>query len=156
MKMLQQHIGSLYLLTAIVVFLKACSLHNPNGFTRSTIDKRKNFDSIVQISFNEKDVVREYYKKSSLNKLKIQDKIKATEYYRDYYGLRELGVDLFAIHCASCHLWYPDFKNQRDYSRLDSFSYKQLFKSDFRHKTINLSDLELVAIGNYLHVLDSK
>ena len=153
----QQPIGSnLYLLAAIAVFLKACSLHNPNGFTRSTIDKRKSFDSIVQISFNDKDVVKEYYKKSSIIKLKIQDKIKANVYYRDYYGLRELGVDLFANHCASCHLWYPDFKNIRNYGSLDSFSYKQLFKSDFRHKAINLSDLELVAIGSYLHILDSK
>lgn len=157
MEKLKQNIDKFLLPIVFCALLSSCSQKKVNSFGRSIIKEEvQGFDSIVEITFNGGEVAKEFYKKNSIFKIEVQNDSIAFFYYKGYFGLRELGVDLFTAHCSSCHLWYPDFKNERDYAVLDSSKYMSIFYKNEKHRNIGLSNLELIAIGNYLHLMGQR
>lgn len=138
-------------------FIMSCLNSTQKLFNRVTEKPMTlNADSIVNIMCKGELVSKEYYAQKSIKRLKIYNDSLAIEYYTYYYGLRILGVDLFENQCNRCHSWYPDFKNEHDYAKLDSITYFTLFKKDPTHLNIGLSFTELLSIKEYLKIPNSQ
>lgn len=162
--MMMQHalLVKLFFVTLIALLLVSCKHRNHStGYERRTLtnyftnDSNPVGDSVVEVQYNKSRLAIEIYKKHAL--ITIQSKDTATlEYYKSYFNLREMGVDLYGHHCSSCHSWYPDTKIEFEYGKIDSAYLSNMFISDNPHQSVKLSPIEIISIGNYLKLMGKR